>query len=325
MDNQIQEQEIPSLPPKNAKFANEETPKYKAYLIIKTALLILASSILVAFAAHCLIEPNRFTIGGVAGLAIMLSYATNGAIPQSLIVFSINMPMLVLSFFFVKKKFALLTTANSLLQSLWLFILERVNAPVIQFQDAGTNIFAAIGAGVCIGASVALALKAGGSTGGLDVIAVMIQKKTSAPSVAQLIALFSSSIIVISFFVYRNDGDDLATSLLPILLSLFEVYIERKTNDAITNGFQSAIEFRVVTDKPEEMSIALMRELSRGVTAIPATGMFLKEQHTMLVCVVSRNQINAFKRIIKRVDPNSFAVLSNVSQVVGLGFYQGEN
>ena len=314
-----------SLPKKDAKLPDTQSKRYKTFEWLHSSLLILASSILIALSVHCLINPNGFTIGGIAGLSVTVSYITNGAIKPSLIVFCLNVPMLVVSYFFVKRKFAILSIANSLLQSFWLAIFEVSKIPVVEFHDSGLRIFAAVATGVCLGAAVAFALKAGGSTGGLDVLAVMIQKKTSLSSITQVIAILSSSVIVLDFFVRLDVAQDLSISLLPILLSLVEVYFERKTNDSITNGYRSAIEFRVITDKPEEIANALMTELSRGVTAIPAKGMFMKEEHTLLFCVVSRNQINAFKRIIKRIDPQSFAVLSNVSQVVGLGFYQENN
>ena len=92
----------------------------------------------------------------------------------------------------------------------------------------------------------------------------------------------------------------------------------------MTNGFQSAIEFRIITDKPEEMANAVMKELSRGVTSLPAKGMYTKIEHSMLVCVVSRRQTATLKRVMHSVDPDAFAVMSNVSQVLGLGFYTSE-
>ena len=67
-----------------------------------------------------------------------------------------------------------------------------------------------------------------------------------------------------------------------------------------------------------------MKELSRGVTSIPATGMYTKEKHSMLLCVVSRRQVATLRRIMKSIDPDSFAVMSSVSQVLGLGFYSDE-
>ena len=323
MEEPQQQTEL-SKPVKNAKFLDENSTKAKTLYIVKTVVLVVISSLLLAIAVHCLIAPNDFTMGGVSGIAILLEDITGGVAKKSAVVFLINLPMLLLSFFCVRKKFALLTVGNSLLQSLWLSVFEIAGVPEIEFPDAGTKIFAAVAGGVCIGASVAFALKAGGSTGGLDILAVVIKRKTSANSIATLIALFNAVIICASFFVY-NVEESFAIRLTPILLALCQIYAEKKTNDSITNGFQSAVEFRVVTDKPEEMSLALMSELSRGVTSFTVTGMFMKEEHTMLVCVVSNSQINAFKRIIKRIDPDSFAVLSNVSQVVGLGFYQSEN
>lgn len=315
-----------SLPKKITKEAIQEiTTQRKASYIVQTALFVLASSLLISFASHCLIEPNEFTIGGIAGIAIMTSYATNGAIPQSLLVFCLNMPLLIVSYFFIRKRFTLLTIANILLQTLWLFIFEQTNFPTIQFPDDGTRIFAAVASGICIGTSVALALKVGGSTGGIDTLVVLIQKKITAGSIAQMIFWFNSLIIGTSFFVFKKDGAELAVSLLPVLLSLFEAYIESKANDSITNGFQSAVEFRVVTSKPDEIALALMTNLSRGVTAVPAKGMYSKEDKGLLICIISRRQINTFKRIIQQIDPDSFAVLSNVSQVVGLGFYQSGN
>jgi uncharacterized membrane-anchored protein YitT (DUF2179 family) len=68
-----------------------------------------------------------------------------------------------------------------------------------------------------------------------------------------------------------------------------------------------------------------MLELGRGVTSLPATGMYTKEEHAMLLCVVSKRQIMALRRIMKSIDPDSFAVMSTVSQVLGLGFYTAEN
>lgn len=296
------------------------TKREKIIEALRTAVLLLVSTALFALAAYCLIEPNEFTIGGVAGIAIMLSHVTNGAIKQSVIVFAVNLPLVVLAFFFVKKKFAVLTCAHTALQSFWLFLLETLNAPEIVFED-GMKIFAAVAAALCLGTALAIVFKLGGSSGGGDIIAVIIQKKFPAPSIAWMLFIVNAVIIGSSFFVFYDAQQSLALNLLPIMMSLFELYIESKTNDTITNGFQSAIEFRIITDNPEEMAEALMQELDRGATAIPAKGMYTGKEHTMVVCVIGRKQVTALRKIMRRVDPTAFAVMSSVSQVVGLGFY----
>ena len=313
-------------PPKITKAdldAAHASKQGKIMFWVRAILYTLLSSLLIAFAAHSLIEPNNFTIGGVSGIAILVSVATNGRVPQSLIVFALNLPLVVFSFFLVKKRFAILSAMNIGMQSLWLLLMEQImNDFVIEFTYNGEKIFAALGAGLCIGVAIALAFKVGGSTGGADIIAVMIQRKVGATSIAWMLFILNVIVISMSLLVFKEET--LALTVLPIMLAAFEAYIESRTNETVTNGFHSAREFRIITDKPEEMATALMKELSRGVTAIPATGMYTHISHTMLLCVVNRRQVVTLKRIMKQVDPDSFAVMSNVSQVLGLGFYSEE-
>lgn len=331
-EKEITQVETDTLPPKITKSslsAPSETKKGKILLWVRAVLYTMLSSFLISSAAYTLITPNGFTIGGASGVAILINIASGKLIPQWLVLLGINVPLVALSFFLVKKKFAILSALNIGLQSFWMMLWESL--PIIQdvqitFSDNGNKIFAALAAGICIGTSVALAFKVGGSTGGTDIAAVMIQKKINASSIAWTIFAINCFIIGASLFVFEPsknaDGSiDLGLTLLPIMMAAFETYIESKTNESILNGLQSAREFRIVTDKPEEMAQALMRELSRGVSALPATGMYTKESHTMLVCVVNRRQVATLHRIIKKVDPDSFAVMSNVSQVLGLGFY----
>ena len=337
-DKMISDELNESLPPKITKENINPIAGTKKETIlswVRSIIYIFVSSILIAIAVHCLIDPNDFTIGGVAGIGILVHDATDGRVNLSTFSFCLNAPLVVLSFFFVKKRFALLSSMNILLQTLWLKILESFGeAGQITFPGGETSkLLAAVAAGLCIGAGVVLALKAGGSTGGGDILAVMIQKKFKATSIAWMLFIINC-IVIVSYVVIihlilqkpfdTEEGSYAGKLLLPIVLSAFESYIESKTNETITNGFQSATEFRIITDKPEEMAAALMKELSRGVTALPAKGMYTKEEHTMLLCVVNRRQVPILRRVMKEVDPDSFAVMSKVSQVLGLGFYNQE-
>ncbi len=314
---------LPALPPKKTKesFLPTGSPKEKVWYAIKTLLLLSFSSFLVALSSYCLIAPNNFAVGGITGVAIILEKATNGKIPQSVSIFSINFPLLFISFFVVKRKFALLSLANVTLQSVFLSLMENLGMPRLIFEE---KIFAALAGGIGIGTAIALAFKIGGSTGGMDVIAVIVQKKFPAPSIAWMLFILNCIVIASSFFVYRVPGDA-TQSILPLIMAACEQYVESKANDTITNGFHSAIEFRIITDKPEKMALEIISRLGRGVTSVPATGMYTHETHSMLICVIHRRQINTFRKLLKEVDPDSFAVMSGVSQVLGLGFFSGEN
>ncbi len=315
------------LPPKITKENIDPLRGSKKGLIlgwIRAVAYTVLSSLLIAFAAYSLIAPNEFTVGGAGGIAILVNAASNGKVPQWIVLLGINLPLLVLAFVYVKRRFAVLSSLNIGLQTLWLLLLEVLFPDfLIEFAGDGTRIFAALAAGICIGCAVALAFKIGGSTGGADIVAVLIQKKFTATSIAWVLFIINCAVISCSLFVFR--ASTLALTLLPIMMSAFEAYIESRTNESMTNGFQSAMEFRIITSKPEDMSVALMKELSRGVTALPATGMYTGQAYTMLLCVVSRRQVAALRRIMKSVDPDSFAVMSKVSQVLGLGFHSSEN
>ena len=299
------------LPPKITKENFNERRVGKAFPWLKTVVYLLVSSFLISFGSKTLISPNKFTVGDF--------------IQQSWVVFGLNLPLVVLGFFFVKKKFAFLTAIHIGLQTLWLLILETLFPDfTIEFASNGEKIFAALGGGICIGTATALAFQIGGSTGGADIVAVIIQRKFAANSIAWMLFAVNFVVVGASLFVFYDPSQAIAYNLLPIMMSAFELYVESKINESITNGFQSAIEFRIITNKPEEMSRALMRELSRGVTMLPATGMYTKEEHPMLLCVISRRQVATLRRVIKMIDPDSFAVMTGVSQVLGLGFYTSE-
>lgn len=314
-----------TLPPKITKENFNEQHANKAFPWLKTVVYLLVSSFLISFSAKALVAPNGFTGGGVSGIGILLNVATNGFIQQSWVVFGLNLPLVVLAFFFVKKKFAALTAIHIALQTLWLLVLETLFPEfTIEFSSNGEKIFAALAAGICIGTAIALAFKIGGSTGGADVVAVLIQRKLAASSIAWMIFAVNFVVVSSSLFVFYDPAQPIAYNLLPIMMSAFELYVESKINESITNGFQSAIEFRIITNKPEEMAQALLRELSRGVTMLPATGMYTKEEHPMLLCVISRRQVTTLRKVITTVDPDSFAVMTGVSQVLGLGFYTSE-
>jgi uncharacterized membrane-anchored protein YitT (DUF2179 family) len=283
----------------------------------------LLSSFLVSFSSYCLIAPNEFTIGGVSGIAILVEKATNKFITQDTIVICLNLPLVILAFFHTKKRFALFSACNILMQYIWLLAFKNFLPDFkIIFEDNGEKIFAALAGGLCIGAAIALAFKSGGSTGGTDIMAAMIQKKLTASSIARLLFIINCIVISCSIFVYQ--GATLAQTILPIMMATFEAYIETITNESLMNGLHSAIEFRIITSKPEEISVALMQTLQRGVTSLPATGMYTGESRSMICCVVHRRQVPIVKKLIYAIDPHSFAIVSTVSQVMGLGFVADE-
>ncbi len=324
----VQSPPLDTLPKKVTKddlHLEQNSKKSKIFYWIKMVIVLIFSPFLVAFTSYSLIAPNKFNVGGVAGIAVLINAISNNAIPQSIVVFAVNLPLMIWAFFRVRKRFVIITAINIMMQTLWLLVFENLMPNFkLEFAGNGEKIFAAIAAGLCFGVAITFSFKIGGSTGGGDILALMVQKKMKSTSIAWALFTINAVIIFASLFVFYDPAQTLAVNVLPIMMAAFESFVESKTMNAINQGMQSAIEFRIITDKPEEMAHALMHELSRGVTMLPAKGMYTKQAHAMLFCVVTPRQVVTLKKVMQSVDPDSFAVMANVSQVLGLGFYQSE-
>lgn len=268
--------------------------------------MIVVSGFLRAFAIHSFINPNNFAAGGVTGAATMLTYVTGWN--SGIFLFGINIPLLIVGFIFISKMFAVKTAASLGLSSLLLWMFEAVGF----FTYSEERILAAVAGGLVGGVGLALMFKAGGSSGGTDIIATMVHRKYKSAGVSWFIFAMDATVVLVSFFVYDY-------KLTPVLLSFIEMFFSAKACDLILSGFKSAIKFEVITTHPEEISQEIISTLGRGVTALPATGMYSHDGKTLLVCIVRRRQLAQFQRIIKKY-PETFAYISTTSEVMGLGF-----
>lgn len=287
------------------------TQRQTAKYVLITIFAILLSGTLRAIGLQAFIVPNDFAPGGVTGLAAILEYKTR--INAGIWLFACNVPLVIVAFIFVGKRFAIITTSAIIVSSALMVLFEKVGFP--SFIADGTKsdrILPAIAGGILCGAGVAIMLKVGGSSGGTDIIATLVQKKYSATNVAWFIFAIDSSVVLASAFVYED-------SMVPVLLSFVEMFCSSKIAETILQGFKSAIKFEVVTNTPEELSKAIIDKLGRGVTMLDAKGMYTGENHALLICIVHKRQMSAFRQILKQF-PDSFAYIGSTSEVMGKGF-----
>lgn len=271
------------------------------------SLVILLSSVIRALSVHIFVTPNNFAPGGVTGIAAMLQYATG--VNAGIFIFGFNVPLVILAAIYINKDYAVKSAATTIIVSALLLLLEKVN--FYQF-DADERILAAIAAGVLGGAALALMLKVNGSTGGSDIVAALIQKKFSSTNVAWFIMLCDAVVVTVSLFVFGSPES--------VLLSLTELFAAARTTEAITQGLKTALKFEIITDSPEELSGIIFERLNRGVTCIEAKGMYSGKEKYLLICVVRKNQIASFRKLLKEFGRSSFTYISRTSEVVGLGF-----
>ena len=268
-----------------------------------TAAALAVSGFLRAVAVHSFVNPNNFAPGGVAGLATILTYLTQ--VNSGVYLFAVNLPLLVIAFIFVGRPFAVKTSVSIVLSSAFLLLFEQVDF----FVYTDNAILAAIAGGLLNGVGVALLFRLGGASGGTDIIATIIHDRLRSAGVSWFIFGLDSIVVVASFFVYDF-------RLTPVLLAFVDMFCSARICDNILSGFKSAVKFEVITPHPQALSDELIGTLHRGVTAVPAVGMYAFSERALLICVVRRRQIGQFQRVFKKY-PDTFAYISNASEVMG--------
>ncbi len=284
----------------------KEKQSAKKWLVM--IVLILVASFLRAVSVYSFVVPNNFAPGGVTGLAAIFEYKLH--VNAGYFLAALNAPLVVVAFVFVNKKFAAISTSAIFLSSGLIVLFEKLHFPTFVSAATGADqVLPALAGGILGGTGIALMLKAGGSCGGTDIIATIVQKKYSATNVAWFIFLMDSTVVLASAFVY----DD---AMVPVLLSFVQMFVSSKMAETILSGFKSAIKFEVITSHPEEFSQEVISLMHRSVTMVEAKGMYTGENHALLICIVSKRQMSAFREVLKKF-PDSFAYISNTSEIFG--------
>ena len=291
-----------------------KTKKHTVLSIVLTCLAILISSILRAIGVHSFLVPNKFASGGVTGIATIIEILSNGKINSGYSLLLLNLPLLIIAFKYLNWKFTLKTLASTLLVSGILILLKKIEAwtGLTITYTPKERILAALAGGVLGGSAIAIMLKIGGSSGGTDIIATLVNKKYAATSISRFIFMFDAIIVLASAVLF--------SSLDPIMLSMVEMFVGSRVSEAIIQGFKTAIKFEIITDEPDKLAEIIMKKINRGVTCIKAKGMHTNHEHNVLICLVRKRQLSAMHDLLKEHAPESFTYISQANEVIGKGF-----
>ena len=272
-------------------------------------LLIIVGTAGVAFAVQCMYDPCGLVTGGFSGIAIIIKSLTEhiipGGVPLWLTNLLLNIPVFIVAYIKMGKRFIGRTLFGTVMLSVWLYIL-----PVVDLTQ-GDMLLVALFGGVFSGAGMGLVLRANATTGGTDMVAALIQLKIRHYNVAQIMQILDGAIVIFGFFVF---------GLRPSLYAIVAIFVTTKVSDAILEGFKYSKAAYIITDKYEEVAKVLMEELDRGATGLKATGMYTGKDRCVLYCVVSKKQIVTLKEIVVNIDPKAFVIVSDVREVLGEGF-----
>jgi len=270
---------------------------------------IIFGSFLLAGAFTLFFIPHQIAPGGVTGFSTIIHFLTG--LPLGILYLIFNIPLLILAFRQNGAKFLFATIIATLATTLFMDIL-RLPAYIIDYLP-DDRLLASIYGGLLMGTGVGIVVRAGATTGGLDILAVMVHKYF--PSISFAWALFSFDIIVVTLA---------AVFLSPssALYAIIALFVSAKVTDFLQVGMDTAKSFMIISDKSEEIATLLMKNTDRGVTSLKGMGMYTKTDKEVLLCVAKRYQVNQVHKLIKSVDENAFVIVQNAAEVMGEGFYR---
>lgn len=260
-------------------------------------ILILLGTSLSALAYTHLIIPNRMLSGGVGGLSLIINRITG--MPTGTLVFLINIPILILGYRKIGGKFIILTIMAVLSFSMLLDWFPT--QPVVDDM-----LLASVFGGALNGIGLGLVLKAGGSTGGTDVIGIVLNRMYSF-SLGEIMLAFNGLIVLASALLF---------DLNSALYTLITMFVTSRTVDAIQDSKDRKTAL-IVSDHAEEIAVKIHEDLHRGVTFLQGEGSYQRGSRKVIMCVLTRFEIAHLKEVVLSLDPKAFMTITDTNEVIG--------
>ena len=273
----------------------------------KHFLLLTVSTLIMAIGTYFFKFTNNFTFGGITGLAVLI--AKTGLMTAGDFNFVASMTLLVIGMIVLGKKFAAKTAYCSILLSVTLSFLERVCPMKAPLTDQPMLELCFAIALPALGSAILFNI--GSSSGGTDIIAMILKKFTSV-DIGRALVCSDVAITVAGFFIF-----DVKTGLY----SCFGLIIRSFLVDSFIESLNLSKYFNVVCSNPEPICDYIVHSLGRGATICEAHGAFTGEQKYIIFTALNRQQAIKLRNFIKANDPSSFILISNTSEIIGKGFH----
>ncbi len=257
-----------------------------------------------ALALHTFVEPANFAPSGVDGISMMAQKLFG--INMGYISLAINIPLLLLAWFSISHKYVLYTTLFTVISSLSMILMETFGMP--QYVADGETWIAVFASGILLGMRTALMIRIGASSGGVDIVSSVIQKKKPYLNIESLISAFCYAIIGLSFFVYWN--------IESILMSVVQMLVFNVAMNHILKSTRKAVEVRIITEHPEEFKNDILNEMKHGATILECRGMYTGSKKTMIITLINIRQMNDLIKLSRRY-PDSFMYYGEANGVWG--------
>ena len=275
--------------------------------IWRIALIILGAAIY-ALAVELFYVSAGLTTGGLTGVALILNKLI--PLPVGVMVLAMNIPLFLLGYKSMGRYFFFTSLIGVVASSLAIDLFS-VSLPIIPALTADRLLCSVLG-GAMSGMGLGLVMAAGGSTGGVDIVGLLLSRKQDGLSLGRLIMLMDIVIVAANTLIFRDIAAALYTAIA--------MYLSGVVLDSVMYGANIASVTFIITKKSDEIAKTLIETLGRGVTILNGTGAYTGEPQSLLICAIGRRQLSHMKRLVRGCDPNAFIIVSEAREVFGNGF-----
>lgn len=272
-----------------------------AYSLIAVGAFIMAAGFVL------FITPYKIVPGGVYGISIVLHHLFGT--PVGLIALCFDIPLTLLGVKILGPRFGIKTVVGFILTAGFVDLLTYLwgEQPLVENDALLSSIFG----GVFIGLGLGMIFKAKATSGGSDIVAMIISKYTKLP-LGQLMIAVDSAIVLVGVVAFQDWK-------IP-LYSLIVIFITGRVVDVVLQGISYDKTLFIVSEKPKELRDKIINDLNRGGTFIQGKGMFSGNERTIVYTVVSRRELAMLQDFIHRTDPDAFMTVINANEILGKGF-----
>lgn len=274
--------------------------------------VITAMALLQSVNYHFFVVENGFAPAGLNGIVTMIQYKTGFSIGYMSLI--INMPLCILLFFLVSRKYAVRSAVFTLINSFSYLYLQKIGLDSFKYNSGGHDtIFPAIISGVLAGVISGLCFSHHSASGGMEMCSKYISKIKPTTNFFIVSFVLNAIVAFISLFVYSDKG---FLDYKPVALGITYCFVSSVVGNYILKGSKTAYKFTIITTHPREIADDIMHILHHGATEITATGAYTGDEKTVLLCVVNKHQLTDFKKIVGSYE-NTFSFYELVNETYG--------
>ena len=288
---------------------------------IKNFALVVLGTLVLAFGCAIFVVPFSLVTGGVTGISIVIDEIIKGAIPIDVVIGVITWGMFFLGLLFLGWDFAVKTLASTIIYPLAISLFLHLVSPDVMhgiFYLQGSEhadialIISALFGGLCVGTGCALTFLGGGSTGGVDIIAFIFCKFFKKWKSSTVIFIIDAVTVMLGLFVIKD--------LILTLLGIISAWLAAQVIERIFIGSGQAFTAQIVSDKYEEINLAIREDVHRTTTMFVASGGYSREEKTVLSVTFTMRQYADLMKVIKRIDDTAFVSITRAHEINGEGW-----